>query len=347
MLVERDHLTILLNALYDEGVTRIPVEHPSDEVGELFEIELGDHDDSTVRITQGAISYRDSREAVRRAHGDGPYEDLPDWHAYVKAFVGGGLLDPADADDLQEFLDRHTYPDLAAGHDPVMVAYDTNLFGFRLPERLGIDPVTGGTDEAGRPPTNGYALSAGVREELDWHYEHYSTTALESAFGDEFARLENQPAGDNREGFLGLYEFRSRMANRAVDIVPSETGDDQIIDTYLAYDRENRKRVLLLSNDYEFVDIARDRGLWAHHVEFPAGTPRTASGSWKAIVDTLYLMTVLFGVLKLPKVTLYGVWDGKSGLEWQHEQLDVVARSPVIEPVLERSARIVAGFDAL
>lgn len=347
MHVERRHLTVLLNALYDAGVDRVPVEHPCDEIGELFEIHLSDHDDSTVRISHGPNSYREHRDAVGRAYGESPREDLPDHHAYTKAFVGGGLVDPRNAADLQSFLDRYTHPDLAAGHDPVMVAYDTNLFGFRLPERLDVDPVTGSDDDAGRPPTNGYALSEGVREELDWHYRHYSTADIEAAFGEEFARLDDQPAGANRAGFLGLYEFRDRMANRAVDIVPSETGDEEIIDTYLAYHEGNRKRVLLLSNDYEFVDIARDRGLWAHHVAFPDGTPRKVSASWRDICDTLYLMTVLFGVLELPKVTLYGAWDGKSGLEWQTERLDVVARSPVVEPILERSQRLVREFEAL
>ena len=87
--------------------------------------------------------------------------------AYVKAFVGGGLLKPENASELERFLDQYTHPDLAAGHNPVMVSYDTNLFSFRLPERLGIDPVLGPDDDDGRPLTNGYALAEGVKEELD------------------------------------------------------------------------------------------------------------------------------------------------------------------------------------
>lgn len=346
MRLERDHLALLLNALYEDGVTTVPVEHPCELIGELCRIELGAHDDSTVRITQGAVTYGQQRDAVARAHGERPHEDLPDEHAYVKAYVGGGLLEPENAADLETFFDRYTHPDLAAGHDPVMVAYDTNLFGFRLPERLGVDPVVGPPDAEGRPPTNGYALAGGVREELEWHYDHYSTHDLETAFGDEFARLQDQPAGANRAGLLGLYEFRDRMADRAVDVVPSATGDDEIIDAYVDYDEGNRKRVLLLSNDYAFVDTARERGLWAHHVAFPVDTPTSVRGSWREIADTLYLLTALFGVLRLPKVTLYGVWDGKSGLEWQREQLAVDVRSPVLEPILERNDAILRAFEA-
>lgn len=345
MHLERDHLVVLLNALYEADVETIAVEHPCDTIGELCRIDLGPHDDSTVVITQGPGTYDERRDAVRREYGDRPYEDLPDRQAYVKAFVGGGLVEPENADELDAFLDRYTHPDLSAGHDPVLVAYDTNLFGFRLPEQLGVDPVTGPTDEADRPPTNGYALAGGVREELDWHYAHYSTHRLEAAFGQEFERLADQPAGSNRAGLLGLYEFRGRMADRAVDVVPSEAGDEQIVEAYGTYDETNRKRVLLLSNDYGFVERAQERGLWAHHVAFPVDTPRSVRGSWREIADTLYLLTVLFGVLQLPKVTLYGVWDGKSGLEWQHERLDVDVRSPVVEPILTRNETILRAFE--
>jgi len=31
------------------------------------------------------------------------------------------------------------------------------------------------------------------------------------------------------------------------------------------------------------------------------------TGSWATIQDTLYTLTVLFGILELPKTTLYGV----------------------------------------
>lgn len=347
MNVSREHLTVILNALYDEGETRISVEHPCEEIGELFRIELAGHRDSTVRFTQGAMSYADNRNDVHQKYGDSPYDDLPDHREYIKGFLAGGLIEPKNRAEIDTFLDRHTHPDLPAGHNPVMIAYDTNLSGYRIPEVLGIDPITGTTDAEGRPPTNGYALSGGVKEELDWYYKHFSTTNLEDAFGSEFARLKEQPAGANRVGFLGLYEFRRRMSNRAVDIVPSGTGDAEIINTYEAYDKGNRKRVLLFSNDYEFVEEARNQDLWAQHIAFPVDMPRKETATWANIANTLYIMTILFGVLKLPKVTLYGVWEGKSGLEWQQEQVDVDVRSPVVKPKIERDREIVDAFESL
>lgn len=347
MLLSRDHLAVLLNALYEGGDERIAVTHPCDEIGELLRIDLEDDATATVRFSQGKLTYGDNRDEVRRVHGDDAYQDLPQPGSYCRAVTGSGLVPPENAAELDTFLERHTHPDLAAGHPPVMVGYDQNLFGFRIPEMLHIDPVEGDTDDANRPPTNGYALSSGVKDELDWHYKNYETGQLEAAFGEEFAQVGDQPAGDNRRGFLGLYEFRDRLANRAVDIVESDRGDEAIVDAYKAYDDGNRKRVLLFSNDHGFIEYAQDQGIWAHHVGFPIDLPRTATGSWEQVTDLLYVLTVLFGVLRLPKVTLYGVWEGKDGLEWQREQLTCSVRSPVVEERLERHLALVDAWESL
>ena len=40
------------------------------------------------------------------------------------------------------------------------------------------------------------------------------TDDLVAAFGEEYERLDGQPAGSNREGFLGRFEYRRLMAER-------------------------------------------------------------------------------------------------------------------------------------
>lgn len=69
MQLTRPHLTVLLNALYDTDTTTIPVEHPSDEVGELFRIELDDSGETTVRMTMDLEAYADARSDVNGAYG--------------------------------------------------------------------------------------------------------------------------------------------------------------------------------------------------------------------------------------------------------------------------------------
>jgi hypothetical protein len=331
---------VLLNALYDQGVDSIPIKHPCDDIGELVRIELEDNGQATVRFTQGAITYQDNRETIPVKHGEPAYKDLPDAQTYTRAMIASGHVELKNIDDVAEFIDRYGYPDLEAGNAPVVLGLDANILSWRLPETLGIDSETGSTDDRGRSPTNGYALATGVKEELDWHFKQYNTHELTAAFGSEFERLDNQPAGANREGLLGLYEYRRLRTNRTADIVECDTGDEAIIAGYREFSEESRKRAILLSNDRGFVDRGVDAGVPAQVVEYPVDIPRKAIGSWTQATELVYYLAVLFGVAILPKVTVYGVWNDKDGRHWQHEQLEIDCRSPKIEPHLKRDLTI-------
>ena len=340
MQIERRRLMVLLNALYDQGVDSIPVKHPCEDIGELVRIELEDDGQATVRFAQGSMTYQDNREAIPAKHGQPAYEDLPDAETYTRIAVASGHVQLANQDDFGEFIQRHGYADLEAGHDPVVLGLDANIIAWRLPEILGIDSETGATDDRDRRPTNGYALATGVKEELDWHYKQYNTHELTEAFGEEFTRLDNQPAGSNREGFLGLYEYRRLRTNRTVDVIECDTGDEAIVAAYQEFNQNSRKQAVLLSNDHGFVDRSIDAGVPAQHIDYPIDVPRKSTGTWTEAAELLYYLAILFGVILLPKVTVYGVWNGKDGRHWQHEQLDIDCRSPKIEPQLERDLTI-------
>jgi hypothetical protein len=345
MKIARHHITHLLNALHTEGVTRLTVAHPCEQIGDLLEVDISDPVNTTVRFTQGALTYQDTRDALHTQYDERIYDDLPDKNTYIRALVASGLIDIENQADVETFIKQYGYPDLDAGHQPVALGIDTNLFAWRMPDVLELDPERY-TDANGRRPVNGFALATGVYDELNWHYNHYETRALEDAFGPEFARLDEQPAGANRQGLLGLFEYRRLRDNRYADTIESDTGDASIIESYAAYDRDNRKRVLLLSNDYGFVEMARNNGLLAKHVSFPVDIQRKVTVSWDELQDTLYTLSVLFGVLRLPKVTLYGVWNGKSGEDWQRHRLDVDCRSDRVETKLRRDRAITTEYEA-
>jgi hypothetical protein len=345
MEIARDHITHLLNALYSDGVTSISVKHPCEEIGELFKIDISDPVATTVTFTQGAITYQEAREAVHPTHGEQAYEDLPDKETYIRALVAGGLIDIENSEQVATFFRQQGYPDLDAGHQPVALGIDTNLFAWRMPDALELDPERY-SDDKGRRPVNGFALATGVYDELKWHYNHYETRALEAAFGSEFARLDEQPAGSNREGILGLHEYRRLRDHRYADTIESDEGDQEIIEAYAEYDKDSRKRVILLSNDHGFIESAREAGLLAQHVSFPVDMPRTVTVSWDEIQDALYTLAVLFGVIRLEKVTLYGVWNGKSPEDWQQRRLDVDCRSDRIREKLERDRSITTEYEA-
>ena len=345
MIVPRDHLTILLNALYETDTRRVTVSHPCRDVGELLQFELGNPFGSSIRFTQSLNEYTDSRETVQREYGPDAYDDLPDASAYVRCLVASGVLDVQNRDAIETYVRRHGYRDLEAGHAPLVLGIDANIMPWRIADVLDLDHQEGDPDDRGRSPTNGYALASGVEDELDWHYKQHQTASLVAAFGEEFERLDNQPAGDNREGFLGLYEYRRLIADRNIDILDSDTGDEAIVDGYRAFEADSRKEVLLLSNDFGFIELAEGADLLAQHVDFPRSLPSKTTATWDDFGSLLYYVAVRFGVVRLPSVTLYGLWNGKDGRHWQNEALVVEPRSPKVTPLLERDRTIMQAFE--
>ena len=334
MQLTRPHLTVLLNTLYDTDTTTIPVEHPSDEVGELFRIELDDAGETTIRMTKDLEAYADARSAVNSAYGEPAISELPDQRSYLSAFIAGRLLNPANRDEIDDFLTSNGGRDLNAGHRPLVAGFDTNLVPWRIADILGLQS---GEESA----VNGFALATGVLDELEWGHKRSDTQSLTEAFGSEFEELWNQPAGSSREGRLGENYYRRLRDSRYAEEVTTDEGDEAIVDGYASFQREGRKDLILFSNDRDFIERAHANRILAQRVEFPSALPRKLSGSWAAIQDTLYVLTVLFGVLSLPKVTLYGVWKGKEGMDWHDETLKLDCRSPKVEPLIERDLAIV------
>jgi hypothetical protein len=59
----------------------------------------------------------------------------------------------------------------------------------------------------------------------------------------------------------------------------------------------------------------------------------------------VYHLAVLFGVLRLSRVSLYGVWRGKPGQAWTDHTMQVECRLPVVRAKLERDLAICGADD--
>lgn len=342
MEINRRHLSILFNRLYDRGDDTIALSHPADEIGTVLEIDLGTYDASTVRFTMDLESYANARNDVGRNYGDRVMNDLPESADLRNAVMASGIVDPANIDDIEAFLDRYGDPDLMAGHPPVVAGFDTNLMPWRIDRILGLhDP------DAGIGYVTGFALATGVRDELEWDDKCHDTDPFEDAFGDAFTEYWNQPLGAVRIGRLGIENYRRiRDIEQAVE-VESDRGDEAIIDAYDEYDREDRSDVILFSNDRNFVERARSHTLLGQHVAFPSTFPAKATASWDEIEELVYTLGIIFGVVELPSVTIHGVWRGKEGLDWQHDRLKLDVRSPPLEGHLEGDLSITDSFEEL
>ena len=344
MILGKDALTLLLNAYYELDERTLPVKHPADEIGELLTVELGDPEASSISISTGALSYDEALEVIEREYGSRVRKELPDPPAYLKTFVASKLVDIRNRDEVNKFLNRYGYQDLQDGHPPRYAGIDTNMLPWRMHDVLEIDPELYG-DSEGRNPVNGYTLPEGVDEELSISHRYggdaMDADQLATSFGDECTAFAGQPNEANRETRLGLREYRRLRETRPHDIVASDRGDDAIIEGCVEYYEAEPTGVILFSNDFGFVDAAREQKIPAVHVDFDIDVPQHLTGSWDRIATLLYMLAVIFGVVILPKATIYGVWESKQPRHWQQEALKIEPRSDKLHTILERDKPIV------
>lgn len=342
MHVPRHNLTVLFNRLFDRDDGTVTVSHPSDEIGTLLTVELGAHDDCVVRFDMDLDEYVAACEEIRANYPETVYDDLPPPDKYLKAVLASGIIPIANHDEVTTFVERYGDPDLMAGHPPVVVGLDTNLVPWRIDEILGLREPGEGVGYV-----NGFVLATGVRDELNWDYKCHDTDPFVDAFGSAYEEYWNQPLGSARIGRLGMQTYRKiRDIDQATEI-ESDTGDEAIIDAYDRYNADRRSQILLFSNDRTFIERATGHTILGQHIEFPSDLPSRATADWGDIEQLVYTLAVVFGIIEVPKTTVYGVWRGKDGHDWRQQRVTLDCRSTTLQPQLETDLSIVDSYEDL
>lgn len=101
--------------------------------------------------------------------------------------------------------------------------------------------------------------------------------------------------------------------HRCADGFVTDHADEAVVAVYDDTYDESRKEVVLSCSDRDFVERVVAHRVKSQRVELPEDFSTSIEVSSNAIQDTLLMLAIVIGVLKLPKVTLYGVWKGKGG----------------------------------
>jgi len=325
--ITREQLPLLFNALYSTGNTTVSVDHKSNLISTLYQIELGRGNPASIRFTTDSDQYKEERSDVERQHGPQAKSEVPNFRSFIGAFTSR-VLEFENQDKISEQIDPFRNRRLQHSNSAALAVFDTNLIQYWPARQLGVAPEL---DEG----LNGYGVVTGVRDELmnyDGDEKINSTRDLEAAFGQEYGELFNQPKGTPRQLRLGRQYWSRLQRELYTEKIQSETGDNAITSACEDSDFD----LILFSNDSGFISAGRDRGLPSIHVDFPESFPRRKDVTWEDAATTLYLHAIQFGILDLPKLDLWGVWPGKKPDAWETDTLAVRCQSPVVAKQLNR-----------
>jgi len=301
--IHRSDLNVVLNAIA-KAEDEITVSHPSDEIDDLYTFEVGAAYDSTLRFEKSADEYGEARSGIM---GTQAQSEIPEQGSYVRSFTTS-VLDFSNKSELDNFINRYTGRDPGEGHRPAYGILDANIIRWQLGDSLGIEP-----DEDG---LQGSLLVTGVRDELHRYGGNekiQNTTELEEELHPNYSRLFNQFKSQPREQRLGL-EYYQHLDNQiSSEEITSDTGDASILESCEGFKDSLGYDLLFFTNDRNARDMAREKNILGRLVEFPSSLPEETSVSWSDFGLLLYVHAMLFGIIRLPKVDLYGVWAGSEG----------------------------------
>ncbi len=343
-----DEMTLLFNQLYEEGIDTLVLEAAPFGFP-LFQIKINSDVFLTVKSTPFPDYFADNSIVVP----SGMENEIDKSNPWIDLLKLTGIIPPSNLDKIKKVIVSEFACNPLVGDPPTLLCMDTNLFRHRLYTHT-LSRILSEKENQNLKP--GFLLPETVQGELkrfNYKYKDAEVTALLNAVNAVLFSMQdtkkwmnhicggfsNQNKFTDRKVRLGHQDFVNCMKFKFSTLTPSvgNTGDpdSRIIDEVKDYVKSKHHRIILLSEDRDFV--ARAQGLSDIHpqlVEFPPKNkaPEKFTTTWFHLSQLLYSAAIWFGGVLIsekqsggndPIFSLNGIWKGKTPEDWNSEYAKV------------------------
>ncbi len=298
MTVNVEELQILLNLIDDE----ISVTYPFYKHFQLFTSKQSE-DGYRLRILQGEIDFEGQRSYFSFA------DEMPSYGDFIECLMAAGFL---NYENIAEFEDaKKSYAGLRKS---VLYSPDTNVLYHRFLTNSDID-------------LRDVLLVDTVRDEIEaaLNFKYSPQQIAEMKRGvryqpfllDEFV---NRRMKRSRLAYIALSEYRE-LRKYAVEIEgietltsDKETNDLIIVKTLRKFEKERAAMPILLTADRQMADLCEAEGVEYFHFKLPHAVTADFCDS-SSMLRLIYNLSMVFGVIRLNSVVIFGEFKGKSGID--------------------------------
>jgi len=343
-LIPLNEMFLFLNGLFLTGVRRFTVKSLLLNQ-ELFRVTLsgvGEKSELTGLVENE--TYEQLRNNCCEVIGE-----IPTYTDYLNVFLASGINKPKDWPQIKErivkFLDR----DPLRGERSVFISFDTNALRRRYYTLISNLLITENARRRARPLRAGFAVSTGVRNELerfDAKYSDSDVSSMSRILGVQREILDeffNQLKLGARLSKLGYTEYLKILKQEYTEELEGKPGDIQIIETLESFSKRRNVDILVLSEDSDFIQRANTRKLTGIRLDRPTNPPQKTETNWEDIAQLLYTTATTYGAITLTAKTsakIYGIWKGKKAENWQTESLKITTDDTTLQEILEKNQKI-------
>ncbi|MBU4076104.1 MAG: hypothetical protein KKI06_05280 [Euryarchaeota archaeon] len=316
MLLSRERLLVLLNALYYCGTENIELSYPP--VDMIFYIDLKKKEARAISSKEYGKKLSEFKEKLGKDVDPVCISELPNSNALKDCLYISGVLKPKNISEIETELIQLAKKDPMKGDRLLLIGFDTNALRRRV--NIYIQKILIENRLKAR-----FCHSSLIFDELfrqydkKLPYEWYPPEAL--SFMKNFS---NQSIRDARLARLGAVEYKKLKDVHSQEVKGDDSKDNpdlKIVKSYESLKTEND--LLLISGDKNFHDIAQAKGMKIIEVKEPHEVPSSIPISWEGACDLIFVAAVCFGMINVNGVKVYGVWGGKDVNNWNKEELKI------------------------
>lgn len=338
-----DYLNLITNELALNNYNKLIIE--SVPLGfPIFEVKISD----SIRITPNKRVMSNLKTT-----NDIPHELKPRNQMWLDLLKMAGIVKPVNMEEIQSNIKELNDYNPLKGELPVLICFDTNLFRNRFYSLLSRSVIQNlGYNRLG------FLLSRRVRDELSFDYK-YKGAEIEkitdfveyncvskSDTGKKWHKLAadnffNQNKFMDRLRRIGYQEYikcKEKEICREISYTSASklSPDLEIINSVEDFLKNEKIRVLLLSEDRDFIDRAQGiSNIIPLLIRYPPVNDISQSfkASWEDFAHLLYSSAVYSGGVIInkeltlnksdPICVLQGIWAGKESDDWTKNYLKV------------------------
>jgi len=292
-VVSTDELQILLN-LVDEISVMYPLYKHFDVI--KAEPEEGGY---RLKIMQGDVDFEEQRL----------HEELPSYSDFLQCLLAAGVIQYEN----QETFDEHLKACRILSK-PLFLSPDTNVLYHRFLTNSTID-------------LREVLLVDTVREEIEasLNFKYSPEQISEIKRGARYQQflldeLVNRRMKKSRLACIALAEYRE-LRRYAVEIegVERSTNDKEQNDLIIAktlrrFEKERAALPVMLTADRQMADLCEAEGIEHFHFTLPHAVQADFCSS-RSMRRMIYNLAMVFGVVRLNSVVIFGEFKGKKGIE--------------------------------
>lgn len=299
MILKKEKLVGLLNEMYLKGSKNIQIRYANMN---LCRVELGK------KVTFQYFIDEKSYES--------PLDEMPTFQDFLLCFQASNVLKWNNQDEILKQLEKEVSRNTYHAEKKLYLSFDTCSLSHR-----DNNVIYSFLWSVKKFP--GIVMSTGVKKELkDWDKKYKNTDELKTKVYSA-NRFVGQLMLDARRVKIGTSEYRRLSKSPYTIEVESDNGDENIIESLKKHQQEKNVEVMVLTEDTNFVEMARDEGVHSKLIIQQRKLPLRLECSWEKLCDWIYVAAIIFGAIKVGNAWIYGIWTGKEPKNWYNNELNV------------------------